>query len=60
MDDATIKAEARDYVEQIVRNSNRDLESIPAPALERAVKTAAASAKELHQAVKLAREAANR
>ena len=56
MDDKTIKAEARNYVEQVVRNSNQDLESIPAPALERAIKAAEDSARELHEAAQLARE----
>jgi hypothetical protein len=57
MDEETIKAEARDYVEQAVRNGQQDLESVPAQALERAIKAATASAKDLHEAARLAREA---
>ena len=56
MDDAALKAEAREYVEQVARNTHQDRQSIPAGAFERAVKVAAASAKELHAAVKLAQE----
>jgi hypothetical protein len=56
MDDAIIEAEAREYVEQVVRNAHRDRRSIPPEALKRALEAATASAKELHAAVKLAEE----
>lgn len=57
MDDEIIEAEAREYIEQVVRKTHQDRRSIPQKAIERAVKAAAASAKELHAAVKLAQEA---
>ena len=56
MDDATIEAEAREYVERVARKAHEDRSSISATAMERAVKVAAASAKELHAAVKLAQQ----
>jgi hypothetical protein len=59
MDEKTIEAEARDYVERVVRESNQDPGNIPAEAIERAVKTATEAAAELHQAAELAREAAD-
>lgn len=54
-----IEAEARDYVERVVRLSNQDPENIPPEVLERAVKTAADSAAELHEAAQLAQEEAS-
>jgi hypothetical protein len=56
VDDAKIEAEAREYVEHVARSTQPDPCSIPSTAIERAVKVAAASAKELHAAVKLAEE----
>ena len=56
MDNAAIEAEAREYLEHIVRRSHRDRQSIPTRAFERAIKTAAASARELHAAVRLAQK----
>lgn len=53
------EAEAREYVEHVVRKANPDPESIPAETIERAVKTAAESAAELHEAAELAQEAAS-
>lgn len=58
MDEKNIEDEARDYVERLVRQSNQDPDSIPAEVLEHAIKTAADSAAELHEAAKLARESA--
>jgi hypothetical protein len=60
MDDTSIEAEAREYVERAARTARRDRGSIPRDAFERAVKTAARSTKELHAAVKLAQEAGKR
>jgi hypothetical protein len=59
MDEKTIEAEARDYIERVVREGDQDPESIPAEAIERAVKTATEAATELHEAAELAREAAD-
>lgn len=59
MDEKTIEAEARDYVERVMRKGDQDPESIPTEAIERAVKTAAEAAAELHEAAELAREAAD-
>jgi hypothetical protein len=56
MDDADIKAEAREYVEHVARRSHPGRGCIPEQAFERAIKAAAASTKELHAAVKLAEE----
>jgi hypothetical protein len=56
MDEKTIEDEARQYVEEVVRKSSQDPESIPAEAIERAVKTATAATAELHEAAELARE----
>jgi hypothetical protein len=57
VDDAKIEAEAREYVEHVARSAHPDPCSIPSTVIERAVKVAADSAKELHAAVKLAQEA---
>ena len=59
MDEKAIEAEARDYVEHVVRRGNQDPESIPAEAFERAVKTATEATAELHKAAELAQEAAS-
>jgi hypothetical protein len=59
MDEKTIEAEARDYVERAVREGNQDPGNVPAEAIERAVKTAAEAAAELHEAAELAQEAAD-
>jgi hypothetical protein len=56
MDDKNIEAEAREYVENVVRKGHQDPEAIPAEVLERAVRTAAAAAAELHEAAALAQE----
>lgn len=56
MDEGCIETEAREYVEQVARNAHQDRESIPPEAFERAVKTAASSARELRAAVKLAQQ----
>ena len=57
MDEADIREEARDYVEHVVRTSNRDLASVPPKAMERALKAAEDSTAELRKAAELAQEA---
>jgi hypothetical protein len=54
VDDATVKAEAREYVEHIARRSHQGRACIPERAFERAIRAAAASTKELHAAVEMA------
>lgn len=56
MDDATVEAEAREYVEHIARRSHQGLAYISERAFERAIRVAAASAKELHAAVEMAQQ----
>jgi hypothetical protein len=56
--DEKIEAEAREYVENVVRKGDQDPESIPAEVLERAVRTAAEATAELHEAAALAQEEA--
>jgi hypothetical protein len=55
----TIEAEARDYVDRVLRMGNQDPEKIPPEVLERAVKAAADSAAELHEAAQMAQEEAS-